>query len=474
MNSPMLAEPRFLHGAGIMPNIRGILAPVFVVLLLTTAADAQENDVLTIPPQYPQLVEDVNCSANTRFNYHLVSLPTIEEIKALGELWPSIPPDENAAFMYARAFAWLTYPEEAPPGSASYPSDRYDGNIAPLRAYVEEQKNALIAARIAVSKHACSFPPLVIASDQRKERLSLPLAQFRQLSRTIHDAGFVAEVEGRLEEAASYYLACIRIGKHLQGGIFIESMTGEAIQHIGVFPLESLVAQGQLSNETLTHIARVCEESETSADDFANGCRKEALWITNPLIEKYWETMKEASARYGMAYPHSFEDYVADEKRLHDRLADVANVPPHVALREDYELESKLTGDSHWKYLKARAVLGKQLIENTARANTLLRGLQLLTAIERYKNEQGHAPDSLADLEPRFLEEPVLDPFSGEAFKYIRTEDGWTLWSIGPNLTDDGGDDKNPEDQSRIGKNDIVFRSQVPSNIDLRSRGGKE
>jgi len=448
-----------------------ILMLVLLSLFLATAADAQQGDPAVIPPEYTQLVEDVNYNVNMSEIYRLVRLPTLEEIRLLGDLWPSIPPDENAAFMYARAFAWLAYPEEAPPGSASYPSKPYDGNIAPLRAYVEEQKNALIAARIAVSKSAYSFAPLVADSGAYKGYLSVPLAQFRQLARTIHDAGFVAELEGRLEEAVSTYLACIRIGKHLQRGIFIESMTGQAIQHMGVFPLESLVAQGQLSDETLAHIARVCNDSETSPDDLVNACRKEFLWQTNPMMERDWAKWKEAFAAHEMPLPDSFEEYAAEEKRLHDRLADVANVPPHVALREDYRLESKLAGDSPRVY---GVILGRKLIENTARENTLLRGLQLRTAIERYTKEQGHAPDSLADLRPRFLEELVLDPFSGKPFRYKRTEDGWLLWSIGPNLKDDGGDDKNPEDVWRIGKNDLVFRSQIPSNIESRSRRREE
>ena len=81
---------------------------------------------------------------------------------------------------------------------------------------------------------------------------------------------------------------------------------------------------------------------------------------------------------------------------------------------------------------------------------------------------------SLADLRPRFLEEPVLDPLSGESFKYKRTEDGCLLWSIGPNLKDDGGDDKEPQDVWRIGKNDLVFRSRLPSNVEDRSRRREE
>lgn len=268
----------------------------------------------------------------------------------------------------------------------------------------------------------------------------------------------------------SYYLTCVQIGKHLQTGTFLETLTGQAIEMVGMFSLGSLIEHGRLSTETLTGITRICEISATSANDLARMCRKEFLWDTNPLIAGDWDKLKKAVAARGMPVLDSFEKHVALTKLMCDRLQDVAKMPLHMALQADYDLESKLAEGVPQAFKENWLFIAKGMLVETGRHNAFLRGIRLRTAIKRYSREHGRTPDSLGDLQPQFIKEPLLDPFSGTPFKYKRTEDGWVLWSIGPDLTDDGPHDEDPDDRSRLGKDDIVFRSQLPTNIEVQSR----
>ncbi len=71
-------------------------------------------------------------------------------------------------------------------------------------------------------------------------------------------------------------------------------------------------------------------------------------------------------------------------------------------------------------------------------------------AIERYRRREGRFPERLEQLRPDFLTHLPLDPFDGQALRYLVQPDGYVLYSIGEDGTDEGGQD--------AGERDIVFR----------------
>jgi len=70
-----------------------------------------------------------------------------------------------------------------------------------------------------------------------------------------------------------------------------------------------------------------------------------------------------------------------------------------------------------------------------------VRGRLLLTSavLELYRQERGAYPKKLEELSPTFIAELPLDDFSLRPFGYERKGNGYRLWSIGPDLKDDGG-----------------------------------
>jgi len=62
-------------------------------------------------------------------------------------------------------------------------------------------------------------------------------------------------------------------------------------------------------------------------------------------------------------------------------------------------------------------------------------------ALHAYQLEHGALPDQLDQLTPEFLTELPVDPFDrrGRPLRYVRTEDGYVLYSIGRDGEDDGG-----------------------------------
>ncbi len=69
----------------------------------------------------------------------------------------------------------------------------------------------------------------------------------------------------------------------------------------------------------------------------------------------------------------------------------------------------------------------------------LLRTARTALAVERYRLGNGRIPDGLAELVPEYLPELPQDPFDGNPIRYGKLENGYVVYSIGPDRKDDGG-----------------------------------
>jgi hypothetical protein len=87
-----------------------------------------------------------------------------------------------------------------------------------------------------------------------------------------------------------------------------------------------------------------------------------------------------------------------------------------------------------------------------------LRGAITALAIERFRSKNGRLPDKLGDLTPGFLAEVPEDPFNGEELSYRRLPKGYVVYSVGRDLTDDGGKELPPEHTPRGNEHfDLTF-----------------
>ncbi|HDZ44005.1 MAG TPA: hypothetical protein ENH80_08705 [Phycisphaerae bacterium] len=65
--------------------------------------------------------------------------------------------------------------------------------------------------------------------------------------------------------------------------------------------------------------------------------------------------------------------------------------------------------------------------------------LTLALAAKLYKAEKGQWPADLAALAPEYVAAIPADRFTDEPLRYLRTDGGVTIYSLGVNMTDDGG-----------------------------------
>ena len=86
-----------------------------------------------------------------------------------------------------------------------------------------------------------------------------------------------------------------------------------------------------------------------------------------------------------------------------------------------------------------------------------LRNARVALAIERYRLAAGKLPDALADLVPDYLDSVPEDPFDGDELRYRKLEVGFVVYSIGEDLSDDGGREKPPRKAKESPNWDVTF-----------------
>jgi general secretion pathway protein G len=65
---------------------------------------------------------------------------------------------------------------------------------------------------------------------------------------------------------------------------------------------------------------------------------------------------------------------------------------------------------------------------------------QISNSVDLYHVETGQWPDSLSQLVPKFIKDLHKDPW-GQEYSYVKSGDGYSVYSYGPDKAQGGGDD---------------------------------
>jgi len=108
------------------------------------------------------------------------------------------------------------------------------------------------------------------------------------------------------------------------------------------------------------------------------------------------------------------------------------------------------------------APAAKACVEAQQQAEALAVLSDVMLALGAYRTDHGHYPDSLAALQPKYLDKLPDDPYSGGRVQYRREKDGYALYAVGANLKDDGGYGRWPLGQKDFEYDDVGFRVPLP------------
>jgi len=229
----------------------------------------------------------------------------------------------------------------------------------------------------------------------------------------------------------------------------IDGIVSSALCGFGRGPLDALVANAPVSDETLRKAISVCRAAESTPEQVLDALRRE---------KEYLDASMAATER-----TPSTEDRqdVVQEIQAFQRLKDRLTRPlPEFLETEERRAEAKndRSGYSRWRIELGQMDFG-------------LRATRLRAAIVVYQRRNGKLPETLDALCPGILSEVPLDPFSGKPMRYAKTEEGWKIWSDGEDMKYDGGD---ATIHQKLGNflmgPDYVVLSATRSELERRSR----
>jgi hypothetical protein len=123
-----------------------------------------------------------------------------------------------------------------------------------------------------------------------------------------------------------------------------------------------------------------------------------------------------------------------------ERLATAAEQPYYRAkpvltsIQEDYS-----AGSLAHPYLNVMLAGSDGCLELQAQCEVALNLTRIGLLIEHHRAHRSEYPQTLDEFAPDFGGTVPLDPFSGQPYRYVLGDDSFVLYSVGPNLRDDGG-----------------------------------
>jgi len=274
-----------------------------------------------------------------------------------------------------------------------------------LQAFVEANQESLQWARDGLGKPCGVW----LTFGQNTQPILDRIGALRNLGRLFYAEGKLAELGGENGTAAESYADAIRLSHECRrGGLLLDSLTGIAIESMGIEGLSGL--RDQLNETQCRELIAQLNKLENNREPYDTYLTNEAIWRKQsiPIYQ-----------RFILGVSGTGRDLL------------------QVSIDQ---------GEFAYKQSQARARL-----------------LLLSLALQAYFDQRRAFPERLTELVPDYLPNHLQDPFSDRPFLYRRIEAGVIVYSIGPDGNDDVG---RPLDKSRdpnTAQGDMVVKLSGPT-----------
>jgi len=348
-------------------------------------------------------------------------------------------------------------------GSAgNWLTDFNDFEMKHLVKWLDDNKVAFDALRQGAEKSRCWTIYRSDGTDLRTGNfmrlIHQPLSGYQKLA---HAMGWQIAYDihdGNIGAALSNCMVLQKFGSDLQAkGLLIEQMVGIAIEAIAQARIFMVLEKFNVPADALNNIQTKMEKNFSRQQAVIDLEAEKVFWydlvqrgFTDdgkgsgrvlkdglPLVIKDWKSSLWGFISF--SYPDRCE-VVAGIDRYFSGVKELLNKTP-------YQLHH--SGDSQkWSELGKESIMLGLLGPGHAgvgrlswRTKTNRAGLLTTLAVLRYEKERGKYPDSLQELVPAgYLKQLPMDPYSGKALVYRKTDDGFMLYGLGSNFKDDGGE----------------------------------
>ncbi len=376
----------------------------------------------------------------------------IERLKKEGEpvsvrdLVPPVPSHLDGTPYYQQAIAQLG----AVPERALLSLENFLSPFPPQPINRAEIARALQMVQPALKtlRHAVSYPHLRLADWSRFEENPIAFsadifphfARFRRFTRLLMAEAFWRKQQGDMDGAMESCVIALRLTRRLgDEPTLITFLVQDTMFAITASTLKRLLDDKDASARA--YWALLAELQAFDIDcDFVRSLQMERVtelalcnwWMSKPqsiLIRgviaraalEMLACMEQVLAILRQGVPYDWATLERLRKKLESRQQPLAFLG----------LGRELAKTSLETYLKS--------IPKAAQFHARHRLAMVAIALKLYRREHGRYPENLQALVPRYLPQVPLDPFDGKPLRYQRLKSGFKLWSVGPDLKDDGG-----------------------------------
>lgn len=389
-----------------------------------------------------------------RFKAKIAAIHAAGDPASIAELKPEpIPAEENAAahidaleprldefskeygafFKTELGQAYEDLAEGAPPT---------EEQVAAMRAILDkfadlEQK---IAAAAACPRYA-STADFSLSFQKFMEAYLTRVTRIREAAWFVDWQTQVLIAEGRPEDAVRCGLETLRLARLQEAEpTLVAYLVSVAVRGVSIRDIHSALAAGPVSAELHDQLDRELAKQDDPAK-FAKVLRTERALSVSAIHEQGWD-MIPAPWSWFVGWP---------VKRVFIGPLDYYEVLFPVVDRPLPEIHKAFENGGELSTPTGHGVLADLLgpaleagIQAAQRDTATIRSLRVFNALQVFAEKNGREVRDLTEL--GLPAEALVDPFSGEPLKAKFTEMGWTVYSVGENETDDGGDFRESRD----------------------------
>lgn len=376
---------------------------------------------------------------------------TLEDLNALR---PDVPDDRNGALIIQALADRLEklgkdwQKDESLPllgrGDLPVPGEVYPAaTVAAIRS-AREQGAALLVEidRLREPLRGC-FPDRAVGS------MGLPqLSPCRSAAKLKALDCLAKACDGNLDAAAMDSLVIVNLaGVVHDEGSLIASLVSAACDHLALSALQRSLAAGEVDAATLAELGQGLDVLEDSRSFAATVQAERAL-----VLETCEVVLRDPSAAMGggmagAAPPLTLYRYLRGLRRLDEaKMLQLIRplAAPEIPIAEG--IARAKACDAQVQKLPAYRLLPRLMLPSYQRTFELqglkvaaVRCARVALAAERYRLGRGEWPATLEDLVPEYISTLPLDPFDELPLRCLHDEGGVTVYSVGENLADDGG-----------------------------------
>jgi hypothetical protein len=288
---------------------------------------------------------------------------------------------------------------------------------------------------------------------------------FKVLATLLGWQAWVDVQNGEFDRALSEARQCHLLGQHVQrSDILVEELIGFALESYATDLARWIVTQPGVAAVSLTRF-QADYEVLLARTDFRISYAGESMAVKDAVQRTFTKSgcvvppvmgslLHELRGIYGTG---SEEESIGEmisvlthpgrartleqAKGFYDKAEELASVTPYKARTLQptlSEYSSRIAGVNPLLCAMLPAVSRVADVSWTSRANCYALVAQI--AAERYRRDKGAYPQSMEELQSAgYLKELPMDPWSDKPLVYRRTGEGYTIYSVGTNFVDDGG-----------------------------------